>query len=130
MSRLFFVLLGEIGRLRKENRVSQTEAGRFIGCNQSQYGKKERGVQQFTLEEYCRLIEKLVSERDRRVDGSPHVPSTKPWFVEFFGNRILYALGTKSEHGEQVLRDDTRSGADGLHDAAGLIKKRGNIDIL
>lgn len=130
MSRLFLVMISEIGRLRKEMRISQKEAGLFIGCNQSQYGKKERGQQQFTMMEYCRLIEKLASEGDRSPGGSTKIFGDKPWFVEFFGYRILDALGAKGEHGKEILGDDTGGSADGLHDAGGLVKKGRNIDIL
>lgn len=57
MSRLFFDLLGKIQEGRIKEGLSQTEAGKLIGCNQSQYGKKERGTQQFTLAEFCILAE-------------------------------------------------------------------------
>lgn len=57
MSRLFLLALGKIKDGRKAKKISQEEAGRLIGCNQSQYGKKERGQQQFTLAEFCTLAE-------------------------------------------------------------------------
>lgn len=120
MSRLFFVLLGEIRRLRKQKKVSQVEAGRLIGCNQSQYGKKERGKQQFSLAEYCLLVENLASEGYGGGSSPGEVGGGKPWFVEFFGYRILDALGTESKQGEEIFGNDTGSGTHSLHDAGGL----------
>lgn len=57
MSRLFFQALAKLKESRKQKKVSQLQAGLIIGCNQSQYGKKERGQQQFTLLEFCILAE-------------------------------------------------------------------------
>lgn len=57
MSRLFYEALGNLKRARKKKGFSQEQAGLLIGCNQSQYGKKERGKQPITLLEYCTLVE-------------------------------------------------------------------------
>lgn len=57
MSRLFFDVLEKIKHGRVKNKISQREAGLLIGCNQSQYGKKERGKQQFSLLEVCILLD-------------------------------------------------------------------------
>lgn len=59
MSRLFLETLGTIKKARKRQGMSQEKAGLVIGCNQSQYGKKERGQQQFTVWEFCLLAEAL-----------------------------------------------------------------------
>jgi len=57
MSRLIVKSLVRIRKERRDSGISQREAAKIIGCNQSQYGKKERGEQQFTLLEYWTLRE-------------------------------------------------------------------------
>ena len=53
------VILGIIKKRRMDLGYSQKVMGDLVGCNQSQYSKKENGKQQFTVDEFLKLIECL-----------------------------------------------------------------------
>lgn len=56
---------------RKQKGITQKDASMLIGCNQSQYSKKEIGKQEFTLQEVFTLLDWLNLELEchNRVSG-------------------------------------------------------------
>jgi len=78
----FNIILWTLKKSRQLRGVSQADMGRLIGCNQSQYAKKEKGLQSFTLEELLAVCEFLgyelkTLERNRSSD-QPGVEIVSP----------------------------------------------------
>jgi len=58
----YFLKLIKAERMKRN--YSQEKAGDFIGCSQTNYSKKEKGLAPFTLLEFLTICEKLGLETD------------------------------------------------------------------
>lgn len=90
---------------RKNFGINQEQAAARIGCNQSQYSKKEKGIQQFTLEEYVKMCAfvGVTLKADLCGHDPPMEIGLKGRFCHYCGHFIADEVGRGGNNSKNIV---------------------------
>lgn len=121
-------ILQGIRKARKRVRINQAEMALYLGCNQSQYSKKEKGIQQFTLAEYLHICDILSLETYPCANCTGRKIGFKGGALHEFEEPVTEQIISGIENTEKVIEGMVEGGANGQHNTGGLFYQTLDID--